>query len=108
MIVIKVFEGDIVKKIGEEMEKRGIRKACITAGLGYVKNVKLGYFTGNGYKTSIFKGPFELLSAIGYYEDGRVHLHVVLGDEKYQTLGGHLISAEVAHLFQFSFEEVSE
>ncbi len=107
MITVKLTDGEIVQRIGEEMERKGVKRACIIGGIGYVKDVVLGYFNGKDYVKEFFKGPFELLSANGYFEDGRVHLHVVLGDEKYRALGGHLISAKVAHLFQFSFEEVS-
>ena len=108
MIIVKLTEGEIVQRIKEEMEKRGVKRACILGGIGYVKDVILGYFTGKDYVKEFLKGPFELLSANGYFEDDKVHLHVVLGDMNYRAIGGHLISAKVAHLFQFSFEEVPE
>ncbi len=113
MIIVKLLEGEIVQKIKEEMERRGVSKACITSGIGFVRDVVLGYFNGKDYDKEFFKGPFELLSAVGYFEEGNVHLHVVLADPAFRriggrVIGGHLISAKIAYMFQFAFEEVSE
>lgn len=72
-------------------------------GIGSVKDIDIGYFntTKHDYIHKKFNNEdFELLSLLGdiSLKDNKpfAHLHVILGNNNYQTIGGHLFSAKVA------------
>ena len=72
------------------------------AGIGALTNVTLGYFNRHNkqYNKQVFDDVYELLSLNGNIsyisEEPIVHVHCVLGDADYQTIGGHLFSGTVA------------
>lgn len=64
-------------------------------GIGGLTNIELGYFNleNNDYDRHSFEGNYELICANGNISDANgkhfAHTHVVLSDEKCQTLSGH-------------------
>ena len=101
MIFMRLFpDEDVQEKLKEACRLHDIKTAVILSGLGQLKKVQLGYFKGkNDYTPKNFDMPHELLSLTGNIckQDGDyiLHLHAVLGDEKKNTVGGHLIEGKV-------------
>lgn len=83
-------------------------------GIGALTNVTIGYFDRHNkqYNQHVFDDVYELLSLKGNIsyigEEPIVHVHCVLGDADYQTIGGHLFSGTVAvtgEVFIQTFQE---
>lgn len=78
-----------------------IQSAAIS-GVGILENPVIAYFNlaRKQYQNKTFTGIFELISLNGNLakSDNRLmaHLHVALGNDTYQVMGGHLLSAIVA------------
>lgn len=91
----------LVQALTDTMMAEGIFGAALR-GIGVLKNIELGYYDlhGKQYDIKKYSGKdYELLSLMGNVtlRDGKpfVHLHAVLGDEHFNTFGGHLFEAEV-------------
>lgn len=101
LIFIRLFPGeDIFEKLREACKKYHVDTAVVISGIGQLKDFKLGYFKKKGdYTPGYFKNPHELLSLAGNIceQDGeyKFHLHAVLGNEKKEVVGGHLIEGLV-------------
>ena len=101
MIFMRLFpDEDMQEKLKEACRLYDIKTAVVLSGLGQLKKIQLGYFKGkNNYTPKNFDMPHELLSLTGNIckQDGDyiLHLHAVLGDEKKNTVGGHLIEGKV-------------
>ncbi len=101
LIFIRLFPGeDIFEKLEEVCSKYQVNTAVVISGIGQLKDFRLGYFKEKGnYTPQHFKTPHELLSLEGNIckENGeyKFHLHVVLGNESKETVGGHLIKGIV-------------
>jgi len=101
LVFIRLFpDEDIHEKLKEACKLHDVKTAIVISGLGQLKNFCLGYFKEkNNYTPEKFDTPHELLSLTGNVcqqdEDYMLHLHAVLGDEKKNVVGGHLIEGEV-------------
>lgn len=101
VIFVRLFpDEDINEQLKKACEFHDVKTAVVISGIGQLKNVQLGYFKGKGdYAPETFDGAFELLSLNGNIcrQDGEyiLHLHVVLGNERKSSIGGHLISSTV-------------
>jgi predicted DNA-binding protein with PD1-like motif len=102
LIIIQLFpEEDVFTELKKVCNKYKIRSAIIISGIGQVKTVKIGYFKKkHDYYPKTFKKPLEILSLTGNIckqEDEYIsHLHIVLGDEKKKSYGGHLIEGKIS------------
>jgi uncharacterized protein len=101
LIFIRLFpDENIYEKLEEICRKYQVDTAVVISGIGQLKDFKLGYFKEKGNYTPLyFKIPHELLSLEGNIarrgEEYIFHLHAVLGNEKKEVLGGHLIEGIV-------------
>lgn len=101
LIFIRLFPNEnIYEKLREACIKYSVDTAVVISGIGQLKDFKLGYFKEKGnYTPEHFKTPHELLSLEGNIckQNGeyKFHLHVVLGNEKKEVIGGHLIEGLV-------------
>lgn len=91
---------DVNKKLIELCKKHSINSGVILSGIGQFEKAELGYFKYKGnYSNKIFKNPLEVLSLNGnickMHDEYIFHIHVVLGDDKKNTFGGHFINAIV-------------
>jgi predicted DNA-binding protein with PD1-like motif len=93
---------DFVEVINMCVSAADIQNVMVS-GLGALKDVQLGYYNSatQKYENKTFSGELEIVALTGNIkrsEDDSVkpHLHVVLANEKYEVLGGHLQSAKVA------------
>ncbi len=101
LIFIRLFPDE---NLNDELKKtcqaHDVKTAIVISGIGQLKNVQLGYFKKkDDYSPEVFDKPLELLSLSGNIcreeDDYNLHLHAVLGDEKKNALGGHLIESQV-------------
>ncbi len=78
-----------------------IDSAVIVSGLGMVREITFGWYTGSEYLTETFKETFELLTLSGdvSYKGQQLypHLHGVFGRGNHETIGGHLLRVVVDH-----------
>jgi len=76
-----------------------IRSAIIAAGIGMVRNLRLGYWDGRVYRETTVSEPCELLSMQGTIasspEGPFVHCHIAVAGRDGTARGGHLLSATV-------------
>ena len=102
IIFMRLFPNE---EINEQIKKvckiYNVKTAVVLSGIGQVKNVKLGYFKKKGdYSPETFEKPLEILSLTGNIcKQGNEyipHLHIVLGDEKKNSLGGHFIEGIIS------------
>jgi len=99
-LILEVGE-EVVKSITDFCAKEGIF-AGMLQGIGSLTNIELGYFDlkEKQYKKKRIKGVYELLSLSGNLsqKDDEImpHIHVIVGNNNYDTRGGHLFSAKVA------------
>ncbi|MEJ2568180.1 MAG: DUF296 domain-containing protein [candidate division WOR-3 bacterium] len=101
LIFIRLFpDENIYEKLEEACKKYNINSAVVISGIGQLKDFKLGYFKEKGnYRPEHFKTSHELLSLGGSIcaqkGEYKFHLHAVLGNEKKEVVGGHLIEGFV-------------
>ena len=101
LIFVRLFPGEnIYDQLRLACQKHNVKAAIVISGIGQLKRAKLGYFREKGnYLPEEFPEALELLSLAGNViwqeEEYLFHLHVVLGDEKKQAIGGHLIDGTV-------------
>ena len=103
LVFIRLFPNeDIFEELKKVCKKHGIKTAIILSGVGQLKKFELGYFKEKGnYSLEKFKRPHELLSLAGNIifsekeHKYKFHLHAILGNEKKQTVGGHLTKGKV-------------
>ncbi len=86
---------DLLEAITNEFKKRSISKAGFTL-IGALTEAEIGYYdmSERKYEFRKFEGPLEIVSCTGNvsHKDGEifVHAHVVLSDEDFRCVGGHL------------------
>jgi len=101
LIFIRLFPGeDIYAELNKACRQYRFTTAVVLSGIGQLCDIKLGYFKGKGdYHPEIFEDTHELLSLQGniarQQEDYVFHLHVVLGNDRKQAIGGHLLQGIV-------------
>ena len=98
---IKLDKGEeLIASITAFANEVGIKSGFLT-GIGVLKNAEIGYFDVKKAQYDIKKldGEFELLSLMGNVgiTDGKIspYLHVVLGNNEFQCLGGHLLKGYI-------------
>ena len=101
LIFIRLLpDENIYEKLEEACMKYQVDTAVVISGIGQLKDFELGYFKEKGnYTPQHFKTPHELLSLEGNIceQNGeyKFHLHAVLGNDKKEVVGGHLIEGTV-------------
>lgn len=89
-------DAELVSFINEFAEKKGIRVGIFNV-IGSLKKAKIGYFDTNERKYQVIElsETHELIATMGNIslKDGKpfAHVHAVLGDEKGNAKGGHLV-----------------
>ncbi len=98
---LKLDKGeDVLASLTEYINVSNIKSATLTA-IGVLRDAEVGYYKLEEaqYVKKIFDGDFELLSLSGNVGElngkKHPHIHVILGDEKANCYGGHLLAAKV-------------
>jgi len=93
--VVRLQPGEKLPDILRELGIPGM----VVCGVGMLKDVVIGFWDGKGYREERIAEPVELLSLQGNIGEGPeglvVHLHVVVGKEGGEAVGGHLLAASV-------------
>ena len=94
-------EENVMEQIKEACIKHNISSGVVLSGIGQLGKVELGYFKEKGdYSPETFEKPLEILSISGNIckqkNDYLPHLHIVLGNEKKNAIGGHLLNGTVS------------
>jgi len=98
IIVAKFVDGEIIENVKRLVEKESIDSAIILSGIGMLKNVEIGYFSGKEYKIEKIEEPVELVSLqgnIGRGDEIICHFHIAVAGENHELKGGHLLKGEV-------------
>jgi len=105
--IVKIDKGEsVIEKLMEFAENEEIVSGKIS-GIGAIFDPVLSYFdvSKKEYRTKEFHGEYEMASCLGNIalKDGEVfiHLHVVLSDGDFKTIGGHLNSAKISGAGEF-------
>jgi uncharacterized protein len=100
--ILRLEKGEeFMETVTEFLRKYGITAGSISA-IGATNEVTIGYFDvkNKEYNRKKLKGDFEILSITGNVSmvgvNPMVHAHIVLGDEKYAVMGGHLFFALIS------------
>lgn len=115
--MIKVQSGnELMVKLedGEDLLESlaGLRiDSGLVLGIGMLREVRLGYWTGSGYEEHRIDEPMELLSLQGNLsrKDGKsfAHCHVVLSKQDGTVVGGHLLTGTVNNVNELYIKRLS-
>lgn len=101
ILLMRLSRGETLPQcIKQACEKHDMRAALVMMGIGQLKDIELGFFRKKGdFVTHKFFEPHELLFLSGNcsrQKDGyHTHIHACLSDIVKNTVGGHLIRAQV-------------
>jgi len=102
IVFLRLMPGEsIIEKLKEACKKHSIGSAVVISGIGQLEKTEIGYFKEKGnYSPETFEKPLEILCMSGNIckqnNDYLLHLHIVLGDEKKNAIGGHLLNGTVS------------
>lgn len=95
-VILRFDEGEeVMAAVADFAAQEGISAAWLSA-IGSCKEVELGYYglAEKKYYNKVVTQELEVLDASGTIAqlEGKpaLHLHGVLGDKNYQTIGGHI------------------
>lgn len=102
LFALRLTEGEeLHASIAKACQEYHCDSAVVLGGLGMVRNVTFGWFTGTEYLTETHDEIFELAALSGdvSYKDDTLypHLHMVVNRRDHSVLGGHCLRAVVDH-----------
>ena len=103
---------DLVEGITTFCVGNNIRLATVQA-IGAVEKAVFGYYqqSNREYETWTLERPLEIVSLLGNISllDNLpfLHAHIIFGDEKGQTLGGHLFKGTLVFSCEFKVTELT-
>lgn len=102
IILIRLFpDEDVNEQIRKACRLHDVKTAFVLSGIGQLKQVQLGFFKEkDDYTQETFNKHLEILSLSGnickHNKDYILHLHIVLGDKKKNTVGGHFLEGKIS------------
>ncbi|MFC1515839.1 PPC domain-containing DNA-binding protein [Thermodesulfobacteriota bacterium] len=105
------YDKDLIKSIEDFCKSSSIQMATFSL-IGAVSSYTIGAYDQKQqvYVTETEKANLEIVNCIGNISlmDGKpfVHAHIVLGDEKGNTMGGHLFSETILFAGEISLQEL--
>ena len=102
IVFIRLFtDEDINTELRKACRKHNVKTAVVLSGIGQLKETEIGYFKTKGnYLPEKINTPHEILSLTGNIcknkDEHLLHLHIILGDENKNAIGGHLINGKVS------------
>ncbi|KPU62836.1 hypothetical protein EP1X_07250 [Thermococcus sp. EP1] len=96
LIVKLERDEDLLNGLTKVAENENIKAGMIISGIGMLKDLEIGYYTGTGYMRKKFEGIYEIVSITGYLQETapRAHLHVSIADKNNNVYGGHLLGGK--------------
>lgn len=111
-IIAKLEDGEEVFECIEKLiHEHGLSSGIILSGIGMLRNLEIGYFNGKEYDFKGFSEPMELLSMHGSITtkpEPVIHIHVSLGNNTYEVVGGHLKSGIVNSVNEISILKLQD
>jgi predicted DNA-binding protein with PD1-like motif len=92
---------EIIGKINEFLDKEKIVNAYFS-GIGACKHTELAHYSvaDRKYSSRVFEEPLEIANLTGnaYLYEGKplVHAHATMGNQRFETLSGHLVKGVVS------------
>ncbi|MEM0493436.1 MAG: DNA-binding protein [Candidatus Thermoplasmatota archaeon] len=112
-IIVRLDKGEeIIQSLKSICIENHIKSGIIT-GIGATDKALIGLYdtSKKEYKTKEIKGDHEITSLNGNISmldnDIILHLHITLGDQDYNVIGGHLYSANVSVTFECIIEIIN-
>lgn len=100
--VISLAPGEeIIERLNDFLMQENIGNAYFL-GIGALKKAELAHYRVDNkkYSSKIFEEPLELANMTGnvFLYDGKpmVHAHVTLGNDKFESFSGHLVSGIIS------------
>jgi predicted DNA-binding protein with PD1-like motif len=104
--VVQIEQGkEIIANLKRFVKKEDMRLGSIIA-IGAAKNPTLRFFDPEKkkYSDKTLEGHFEIINFTGNISEMKgdvyLHCHMTLGDTKFKSFGGHVLSAEVGGTFE--------
>ncbi|WP_135306431.1 PPC domain-containing DNA-binding protein [Haloarcula amylovorans] len=96
-------QDEVIKSIRSLRDELQIDSGFMV-GIGAVDRVTLGHYDveDQSYSEETFTGQFEVTSFSGNIGPDKVHAHIELGKESFDTLGGHCSEARVSGTFEIA------
>ena len=111
-VVARLHDGEsLLPTVLRLVEDQGMPGAILEMGIGMLREMEIGYFTGREYSRRTLKEPRELVSLHGTITrkpEPIAHLHVATAGVEGTLMGGHLFSATVHLLNELSLQEVRD
>ncbi|UPV76726.1 DNA-binding protein (plasmid) [Halorussus limi] len=101
-IVVRLDPGEeALDSLGELRDEYDIENGFLT-GIGAVDRVTLGHYDTEAqeYSEEEFTGQFEVTSFLGNVGPDKIHTHIQVADDSFQSLGGHCSGARVSGTFE--------
>jgi predicted DNA-binding protein with PD1-like motif len=93
-LVVRLEDGE---ELLDALRRLEISSGAILCGVGMLRGLKLGYWTGTEYVFEEVAEPVELLSLQGNFAQGPegiiVHVHAAVAKSGSAALGGHVMAA---------------
>ncbi len=111
-IIMKLEDGEeVFGSLDKLIEEHSISSGIILSGIGMLREFEIGYFEGKEYRFQRFVEPMELLSMHGSITTEPeliIHIHVSLGNGKYEVFGGHLKGGVVNSLNEITILKLQD
>ncbi|ELZ04918.1 hypothetical protein C482_02896 [Natrialba chahannaoensis JCM 10990] len=101
-IVVRLDPGEqVIASLKELRDEAGITSGFVR-GIGAVDHVVLGHYDveNQSYNEETFTDQYEVTSFLGNIGPDKVHAHIQLGTESYDSIGGHCAEATVSGTFE--------
>lgn len=101
-IVVRLDPGEEVLESLEKLRETYDIESGFLIGIGAVDHVVLGHYnvTEQEYTEEEFSGQYEVTSFLGNIGPDKIHTHIQLGTESFESLGGHCSGATVSGTFE--------
>ncbi|MBX0296904.1 PPC domain-containing DNA-binding protein [Haloarcula nitratireducens] len=101
-IVARLDPGETVLDSLEELRDEYDIENGFLSGIGAVDRVTLGHYDTDAqeYSEEEFSGQFEVTSFLGNIGPDKIHTHIQVADDSFESLGGHCSGARVSGTFE--------
>ncbi|MFC4551162.1 MULTISPECIES: PPC domain-containing DNA-binding protein [Halorussus] len=106
-VVVRLDPGeDVLESLATVRDERDIDHGFL-AGIGAVDRVVLGHYDvkAQEYDEEEFTGQFEVTSFLGNIGPDKIHTHIQVATDSFETLGGHCSGATVSGTFEVVITE---
>jgi uncharacterized protein len=97
-VVVRLADGE---DLVQSLRALQLESAVIAAGIGMLRELRLGFWNGRSYDETRIESPVELLSMQGTIARGPegqvIHCHVCVAGHEGHAQGGHLMAATVTN-----------